>query len=817
MSVENNPLSYSRLAELDVKWRAVLASTKQGPPLLGLAPFSEDEEKEVTRLVLDAFAVSYGTPLDGMLRLLKRRPSMMLVWLARKAGAAYDDGKFWENLEREIGVGVPVPRRSELVITFSGHARVLMANFTPPPNLGAFHLMETLLFHAGLPLCHCGSFAKACRWVEQHSGLPDPESAEAGEELCNAVLECPYIQSIPILLKSLRGPAGPLVCAQALNLIFELDTPPANPRLTAALREAFESDSTRGPRRSARPPYLQLAADLCSLEIVGPRQDTALLVGNGTTWVINGIPHRRGPEEEFSVVLSDESRVEIELRGLVGGMSCRTVFEFDWAKRPKPFFVFDAASRREKRVNTETTVTLRSGEYWLMHPTKMTVNDSNSRYDWPNRRNTISQLTLRPGHEVCLEGERATTFRAAQSPFIEANGQIVRTDDDQRVHFGWTDLPEVWCPAEDERPTNWQLAVTLDKDKTPRVFTLDGGEKVGDFLRFTVGESDWLKHLPSGLHHFQCMVTRGGRRTECEQEFWYWAGLNDWTDGEGFACTSMPLNLHLPTCRGFEQADGLLCHQKDARRMHSLAFEVAGNIHSFCWSQSGLFLESFERRAGISAQPEAHRLESSFSADAKSPLWLRVWQIPSHQAEIYANGRSIQRFAPNRTSVDISLAHLATLFPDGGNLARVACGLEMRIASFHRPLAVTSIKPDSSDGYESLSLQFGDEVRWVRPRVRELLSGREFRFDGKRFGTSGHCLFHTDGLPTVECSNIGRDSGLRCLFCRISIDVPKIGWPAGIWFAELEIRRDDTQSWQPARDELGGHAPLVLRQSSNEG
>lgn len=355
----------SRLAELDAKWRTILTSAEQCPPVLGLAAFREEEETEVSKLAHDAIRVSYGAPLDGLLRLLERRPAVMLVWLARKAGVAYDEN-FWPNFEIEVGADIPVTRRHELVDSFSRHARSLMANFTPPPELGAHYLKETLLFHAGLPLCHCASFAKACLWVEQHSGLPAPESAEAGEELRDAALACSYIRSIPILLKSLRGPAGPLVCAEALNLVFEQDAPAANPRFTAALREAFANVGAGGPRRSARQPYLRLSADLCSLEIVGPRQDSALLADHGIVWVVNGVLHRRGPEEEFVVIVADEVRVELELRGLAGGLTCRRVFEFEWAKRPVPFLVFDAESRRERRVDAGGTVTLRSGEYWLL-------------------------------------------------------------------------------------------------------------------------------------------------------------------------------------------------------------------------------------------------------------------------------------------------------------------------------------------------------------------------------------------------------------------------------------------------------------------
>jgi len=812
MPVEAKPMPISRLAELDAKWRVILTSAEQCPPVLGLAAFSEEEESEIIGLTREAITVSYGTPLDGLLRLLERRPAAMLVWLARKAGVAYDDGNFWENLEREIGVRVPIPRRSELVSLFSRRARELMTNFTPPPSLGAFHLMETLLFHAGLPLCHCASFAKACRWVEEHSGLPDPESAEAGEELRDAALACSYIRSIPILLKALRGPAGPLVCAEALNLVFEQDGPPANPRLTSALREAFANVGAGGPRRSARSPFLRLSADLCSLQVVGPSQDSALLTGHGLVWVVNGMPHRCGPEEEFIFTVRDEVRVEMELRGLAGGLTCRREFDFEWATRPMPFLVFDVESRREKRVEAAEAVMLRSGEYLLFHPAILSLSDSSSRYDWPDGRNAISQFSLRPGREAFLDGDAPVTFKAAQAPFMEPIGQIVRTDDGERVHYGWAYLPEIWCPVEDKRSASWQFTIELNKDETPRVFPLRNDERTGAFFRLKVADSGWLNALSPGLHHVRCALTRGGRRVECEQEFWYWHELRAWTEGEGFECTAAPSNLQLSDCTGFEVVDGLLCHKADARRRHTLAFKVAGGIHAFHWSRSGSFLESLERKAGVVTQAESHRLGANFSAEVKRLHWLRIWHIPAQEGEIRVNGKTIQRFAPGRTSADISLAHLATLFRDGANLTLVVYGLETRLASFHCPLTPTSIHLYGAAGTESLVVKFTDDVGWIRLRLREILSGREIEFEGHQFTTTGHCLFRRDGFPTVKCSNRLKNPGPNGELCRISLDVPKDGWPSGVWFVELEIRREETQSWQPLRDELGGHAPLVFCQ-----
>jgi len=799
------------LEQLNLKWRAILASPEQCPPVLGLTAFGDDEEKEVTQLVHAAIEASFGNSFDGLLCLLNQRPAVMLVWLARKAGVAYGDN-FWPNFEQEISATIPLAQRGEFVSAFERHARALMANYAPPPELGTQHLVGTMLFHAGMPLCHCQTFADACRWVERRAGLPDPESLEAGGSLRDEVLGYPQLQNIPVLRRALAGPAGVYVCGEALNVIFEREGTSTNPRLTAALREAFANIGAGGPRRSARLPYLRLSADLCALEIVGPRQDASLLAGNSLVWVVNGLPHRCGREEEFVFRASNETRGDVELRGLSGSLTCRRTFEFDLAKRPVPCLVFDAESRREKRIETPGTATLRSGNYWVVHETQCSLSESESRYDWPDGRCAISQMTLRPGREVTLEGApQPMRFQAALTPFLEPAGEAVRTDDAQKIHFGWSQLPEVWCPGATGELSRWVFNIYLDHADSPKVVPLAKGEAQGVFMRFRPAANDWLESLAPGLHHLRCVVTRGGRRAECEREFWYWAGLTGWEEGRQFNLSAMPANLHWPDCRGFDRNNGALRHKADGHRQHRLAFNINGQIEFFTWSRSGLFLESYERRAGL-ATAEEHPIPASFAADVHTARWLRVWHVPAQQAELRVNGQLVQRFAPGQIRAEVSLAHLATLFPQGGTLALVANGLKTHLASFRKPLTPAFIDLDVTDDYESLILKFPEEIRWVRPRLHELTEGREIQFDGRLFGTSGHCLFASEQIPTVECANICDNLGAESQFCRISLDLPKSGWPSGIWVAELEVRSSEDQTWELVADGRGGCACLVFLQ-----
>jgi hypothetical protein len=61
--------------------------------LAGLAPLSEEESREIHDRVVD---YSRSQP-SQLFQLLETFPSGLAVWLARKAGEAYEAGAFWEK------------------------------------------------------------------------------------------------------------------------------------------------------------------------------------------------------------------------------------------------------------------------------------------------------------------------------------------------------------------------------------------------------------------------------------------------------------------------------------------------------------------------------------------------------------------------------------------------------------------------------------------------------------------------------------------------------------------------------------------------
>src|ERR1043165_8367216 len=266
------------LSDYNRAWKTFLESDKC-PPVLGLAPLSADEAAEILSLVYAQLPSQSNLGFNKLLSLLQHYPAVMSVWLARVAGEAYD-GNFWDNFTRLVGVDINGPARPEFVRIFRQCCFLADIATFGPPQLGAFIHMERLLFQAGLPLCHVGHFSRSMRWVEQQYALPDPDAPDAGQDLRALMARSPYLANIPILKKALAGPAGPLICEVALRVALDAEPLEINPALADAIGEAFE-DVGRGAGDRPCAPFLRLAADYSSLEVVCPKQPASLIGPTG--------------------------------------------------------------------------------------------------------------------------------------------------------------------------------------------------------------------------------------------------------------------------------------------------------------------------------------------------------------------------------------------------------------------------------------------------------------------------------------------------------------------------------------------------------
>jgi len=299
------------LSDHNNSWKTFLESEKC-PPVLGLAPLSDAEADGIRTLVHAQLPTEPGQRFNRLLSLLKHYPAVMTVWLARVAGQAYD-GNFGENFERLVGVKIQIPARSEFVKTFRQCCFLVGITTLDPPQMGVFIHMERLLFQAGLPLCHVEHFANSMRWVERQFSLPDPNLADAGQDLRALMIQSPNLTNVPILRRALTGPAGPLICEAALRVALDAEPLEINPTIAQAVQGAFE-DVGHGMTERPRAPFLRLAVDFCSLEVVCPKQPASLIGATGLIWVVGGMPQRVGVNDETVFPVASQGHFTVEHR-----------------------------------------------------------------------------------------------------------------------------------------------------------------------------------------------------------------------------------------------------------------------------------------------------------------------------------------------------------------------------------------------------------------------------------------------------------------------------------------------------------------------
>lgn len=800
------------LQTLETKWREYLAA-ESCPPVLGLAPLSEEESEVIRQLVANELGQGFQPPWQTLFALLWEFPACLAVWLARKAGEAYEAGAFHEKCGTLTGVAIPLNQRAEFAKRFRRACRKTMAGWLPPAELGGHHIVAEFLHQAGLPLDRCDGFAQHVRKVERSLGLPDADASDAGEQLREAVLDSLQPISFPTLKRALRGPAGPRICEVALSVVLKGGFAGINPRLGRELERAFEHDGGGALRRSAHQPFLRLGEDFGSLEIVGPRQDPNLIGASGLTWVVDGrrIPTPRN--EEFLVKVTERPRVVLELAGVVLGALPPRTFVLRLDDLAEPFILFDERTRRQRRVG----VPLPAGRYWLLHRAGDMLVGAEQRYDWLDGERVLSLFRVRPATEARLESGEGVSWRftAALIPFFDAVGERLAHEAGEPVCFGWSEMPFIWLPTDEmdeERFAQWRVFLRDgDVEHTGKLTRTN--DEAGGMSKCRVAASEFLAARSPGLHRLEIALRRGERsRVEAQTDYWYWQGLVR-RDAEGFHFVAKPENLLQEECRGFSFGETAICHLTDTHRRHTLTFEVGGDSKAFHWSQPGVFLESLERRDGQQAVARSHHLGEAFSASLNSDRWLRIWLAGQTDWAIIVAGQAWQREigGDQREFVELSLASLATAFPQGGEIQLRLGESERVIARFTSPLQPVTLDAVGDETHKGFRFCFAEPVAWIRPVLRELASGQRPDLDGQQFGTSGHCVFAIEGLPQIECSNLvaealpGADLGHP-----LTLNVPKQDWPVGLWLVELEVRRDEHADWESVVLRGRDHAPVFV-------
>jgi hypothetical protein len=818
----HTPMVTTNLRDLDAEWRANL-QRPGSPPLLGLAPLAAADQAALSSAVDHELGLRLVEPaqrVDGWISLLARYPAAMAVWLSRLAGEVYQDGSFWDNFAAKLHCAeVPHDRRPQFAAAFRRACRAVMVHFVTP-DLGSRRYVGEFLFQAGLPLCHCGRVAAALRTVADAYGLPEPNDLEALRDVRDAMLVRAEIWQAPMLRKALEAESGLHLLAATVRVVREDAFALINPLLGQKLRETFAT-ATSGAREAVRWPFLQLAEDLTSFVVVGPRQPAAVVGHAGIRWVVNGVPYRVGVNDEFIFPVTKEDRVRVELLGLIDRKTLQRDFNLHPKAERVAAFVFSGTTRRRVRgADTEQAChQLEAGGYWVVHPASFSLDEAIESHAWtlgPAEMEPLmtSRLELRPGSVAVLRdasGEQVCEFRAAARPFIELPGSRVFDADGECLHYGWASLPSVWIPVEDQTDS-WVLRVAFDNQERTYTLTPAQSQSEGILSRFApVAAEDMIAKLPPALYAVRLELLRDGRYV-AERSAWLWHGLEGIQTDGGLRCHAWPRNLIEREMRGFERHGAVLDHAPDNLHLHSLAFRVGERHCVFSWHRPGVFIESFEKVPGRPVYPIPHELGETFSAAVDSTRWLRLWRVPAQDSEVLVNDEVITRFGPGsqRCFVDVSLAQCAATHPGGGPIVLRQGEMKVLLARFARPLTASSVHFSANGHHRSLTCQFRERIGGVRLNFRELVSHYHGEQTAGFTADSTQLLVHEPGCPPIECANI--ENPLSNESCSLTLRTPANGWPAGIWIVDAQIRRVEGTDWQPLTDERGGRLPLVLVQ-----
>lgn len=809
------------LKDLDQRWGERLKH-EDTPPLLGLAPLSIEDAQKVSGWMSTFFAdrdVQYR--FLRFLELVGEFPAIMALWLARKAGEAYEYGAFWFQFSDAIGIEIPLNKRDVFALGFQVACRRVLPEYIGPPGTDKRIHIKEFLFQAALPICHCHHFARHMRKCERRSGLPDPLDINAGEYLRDMMIDSMRPEAITVLKRALQTEVGHHICSVALRVVRAGRFTDVNPSLGEELSRAFQDQTPHSLRRAPKQPFMRLCDDLCSLDIIGPAQDSQLVEPTGMTWVVNGEALRHPHAERFVYPVHDEQRVVIELRGLRNAQTMMRTFLVDVADQEIPFIVFDDETKKmcTAHLNDNREIHLASGKYYVLHDHSASFSPSTESYDWLGGARSLSALTLMPGKvlELASPGQtKAFRFIAAVTPYLEVVGGSVLADDSIRIYHGPDTAVYLWIPTDELGDLrSWSLSVEIDGNNLSYEVEPDTVSDTGWTRCRVAGKADIFNSCRPALFEIQ-VTLRKYQRARCVKNILYWHGLRGQNHNGDFMLSAMPENLIEQQCANVRISQSTIRHSSKHTREASLFFDVSNRTLALHWSRRGTFLESFDRRPGKEIQPEPCEMGMSFSASSSSRRCLRIWTRHESDVEVHVNGQCyVQLPKSSRLPyIDISLATLALAYPHGGSITlHGEMPDTLVVASFAPPLIPQSVA--ACDNGASLIFRFSDRVSFLRPRVQELTRG--IQADDYIFAEetpSGQITFTKDQCPTVVIEEVSAASlsdldVAHPVHC-IKLTTRPDDSPSGIWFVELEAKRSEDADWQLLTTSKSKRLPALL-------
>ncbi len=800
------------LDQINAHWTNLLSSPEFSG-LAGLVNLSAEDYDVIRREMFVAAEGEVSRVITGM----GLYPAVALVGMSRAAQMAYDGDNFWENFGTEVGITIPVNRRAELKEAFCRAAARTIAGFHRAHWEGWSHAGEFLV-QAGLPLHHCSTFARVLRLAVDDTGLPDAQDSEGIQETIERMLSRSELSGQKVIQKALRGPAGPLLVEAAVAAISAGDFDRFNSELAKALHESFESHPRHATGQTLRRPFLQLDRDRSRLELNCPYPPAALCGGQGIVWSINGERHRAAGGQGFLYPLRRMVSYTVELHGLHSGRSVKWAIDARPDSGPRGFSAFSAETGRHVRLEeSEEGLMLAPGDYYLLHASRWACDEATDQVEWNEDGFTLTQVSIRPGDpHVFYDGDKEVTVSAAKSVWLEAAGKSFTTSaEEKKVHYGWEEWPRLWIDA-DANAEEWTTEIS-SAAFSATVMAMPLGLEVGGLRAHQLSAPEMLRRLPPGLHRI-IMTVRQRDRIRHRQEWLLWIGLTE-ASGTGFTWSSRPMNLLEESVRGFVEAGGGFAAGSTEERVRQIVFRMGPETMALKWLREGISVEACEVTAGARNTPQPCSLGSTHPADEFSKTQLRISIVPAKIATLLVNGKPFKKgtSANGFMQFDVSLASVAALYPEGGEISVVADGeLETVVARFSRPVVASLAALTSDHDYKTLRCLIGQPIAACRVRVREMISGLEVLTEGMPLEATGEACIRPNELPRVKCANTGPQKLHGYSGFGLVIGVGETKWPEGVWWIEVEVQSRPESSWETLRDTKGGCLPLLVVQNPTQ-
>ena len=547
------PPSYS--AELQQCNRLVTETVGRfaTPTILGLLPFSSDEQTRIVSAVIQ----EHGNSLRRLQMLLELSPGAVAYSLAFAAGSEMETSAFWDPIERGLRIRIDSASRPELSEAFrrAVHTLGLIEAGVRPGN----HLWP-ILFQAGIVPQFVPQLADHIgRFLE---GRPPPDYEDEEELSWFALAIRDRIPKAWVRLREILETASGLrACAAILQAHRADDFDLLPPHLHEKMREAFKGVT----RQFFATPHLVFQVDAQQVSLCLPKQTPKLLTP-ASHWQVGDTRTFAATETSIVPVEHFNSPTVMVL------LKCLAPPVADWSREfslfpsdSRPVQLFALPRGKEIRVDSKATgnVALPFGNYAILVDVAAESNIeegwqiSGERQKWIEYSSYPGQIAL----EVVLD--KTIRFIPKDEPAIlvlPTSGGRVPTIDDEPIYYGESLSVSLHIPANEiAQESEYALLLTDGGGRLDENFTFPAASLLHN-PELSEVDPQWtterIGRLPSGIH--QLTFGLSSNRRVIHRSVWFWKGFSYTRGGFGFVCASPTSNIDFAASAGIRQhRDGI--------------------------------------------------------------------------------------------------------------------------------------------------------------------------------------------------------------------------------------------------------------------